>query len=207
MVRAPSQYLIDVDVNVNVNCRVSRLKRQRGKAPNVPSPGTYQVYARWVAASTHASNAPFTVKYNGGSATVTKSQRSSTGQWVLLGSYVYNALRQRTRKTVGTTTTVFHYDTGGHLIAETKSTGQLIRAYVYADDAPVAQIEPVTVLPPEIVVDNTQATFTGTWATSTSIAGYYGTNYRTNAKARRLGASLRAASEESSSWPMRMARS
>ena len=98
------------------------------------------------------------------------------------GSYIYNALRQRTRKIVGTTTTVYHYDLAGHLIAETQSTGPLIRSYVYADDAPVAQIESVTVLPPDNIIDNTQATFTGTWATATSITGYYGSNYRTHAK-------------------------
>lgn len=100
----------------------------------------------------------------------------------IAGSYVYNALRQRTRKTVGSTSTIHHYDLAGHLIAETQSTGQLIRAYVYADEAPVAQIEPVTVMPPDIIVDNTQSVFTGTWGTATSIAGYYGTNYRTNTK-------------------------
>lgn len=55
----------------------------------VPSTGTYQVYARWVAASSHASNAPFTIKHSGGSQTVSVSQRSSNGVWVLLGSYTF----------------------------------------------------------------------------------------------------------------------
>ena len=77
---------------------------------------------------------------------------------------------------------MFHYDSSGHLIAETQATGSLIRSYVYADDAPVAQIESVTVLPADNLIDNLQAAFTGTWATSTSIAGYYGSNYRTHAK-------------------------
>jgi RHS repeat-associated protein len=57
----------------------------------IPSTGSYAVYARWVAAATHASNAPYTVKYSGGVATVVKSQRTSGGQWVLLGTYPFTA--------------------------------------------------------------------------------------------------------------------
>ena len=48
---------------------------------------------------------------------------------------------QRTRKVAGTATTVFHYDLEGRLIAETKNTGVLIRAYVYDDQAPIAQFQ------------------------------------------------------------------
>jgi RHS repeat-associated protein len=77
---------------------------------------------------------------------------------------------------------VYHYDLGGNLIAESDTAGVLRRSYVWADGQPLAQIEPVTTLPPDIIVDNPQATFTGTWPTATSITGFYGTNYRTNAK-------------------------
>ncbi len=58
---------------------------------NVPSTGSYQVYARWVAASTHASNAPFTIKYSGGSKAISINQRTSGGQWMLLGSFAFTA--------------------------------------------------------------------------------------------------------------------
>ena len=96
--------------------------------------------------------------------------------------YSYNAQRLRSRKIVGSQGTVYHYDLGGNLIAESDTAGVLRRSTVWADGQPLAQIEPVTTLPPDIIVDNPQATFTGTWATSTSLAGFYGSNYRSNTK-------------------------
>jgi RHS repeat-associated protein len=54
--------------------------------------------------------------------------------------YSYNAQRLRSRKIVGSQGTVYHYDLGGRLIAETREDGSLIRDYVWADDQPVAQI-------------------------------------------------------------------
>ena len=96
--------------------------------------------------------------------------------------YSYNAQRLRSRKIVGSQGTVYHYDLGGNLIAESDTAGVMRRSYVWAEGQALAQIEPVTTLPPDIIVDNTQATFTGTWATATSLAGFYGANYRTNTK-------------------------
>jgi RHS repeat-associated protein len=58
----------------------------------------------------------------------------------LKGTYTYNHRHQRTRKVAGSTTTVYHYDLEGRLIAETKNTGVLIRAYVHDDEAPIAQV-------------------------------------------------------------------
>jgi len=62
----------------------------------------------------------------------------------VIARYVYNAHGQRTRKVVGTQTIVYHYDLAGNLIAETTSNGIPIRAYVYADDTPLAQITKTT---------------------------------------------------------------
>jgi len=62
----------------------------------VPVTGSYQVYARWVAHSSHASNAPYTVAYTGGSQTVQVNQQLNNGQWVLLGSYAFTAGTTRT---------------------------------------------------------------------------------------------------------------
>ncbi len=56
-----------------------------------------------------------------------------------LARYTYNHLGQRTRKATGTTT-VYHYDLNGNLIAETQPNGTPIRAYLYAEDLPLAQI-------------------------------------------------------------------
>ena len=48
-----------------------------------------------------------------------------------------NALGQRVRKTNSSTDTVFHYDTRGHLIAETDPGGAVKREIFYLGDIPV----------------------------------------------------------------------
>ncbi len=60
-------------------------------------------------------------------------------------SYTYNAQGQRVKKTVddGTTsvTTLYHYDQGGQLIAETSGQGSLLREYLYLDNMRIASID------------------------------------------------------------------
>jgi RHS repeat-associated protein len=58
-----------------------------------------------------------------------------------IATYKYNALGERLIKTAGTTTTHYHFDQNGHLIAESQGNGTLIREYVWLDDMPLAQIE------------------------------------------------------------------
>jgi YD repeat-containing protein len=53
-------------------------------------------------------------------------------------NYKVNALGQRNRKTNSLGDTVFLYDTGGRLIAETDAAGVLKREYFYLGDIPVA---------------------------------------------------------------------
>src|SRR5581483_9460258 len=66
---------------------------------------------------------------------------------IIRGTYTYNYQNQRTRKVrtnatgTGTTTFIYHYDTNGNLLAETKPNGKLIRAYLWADNEPVSQIQ------------------------------------------------------------------
>ncbi len=57
------------------------------------------------------------------------------------GQYVYNHARQRTRKYSAAGTTVYHYDQQGNLIAETTAQGSLIKAYVYLNSTPIAQVD------------------------------------------------------------------
>jgi len=97
-------------------------------------------------------------------------------------NYFYNYQGLRTRKTLGSQVTIYHYDFTGRLLAETSSTGRLQRAYLYDDEAPVAQIEAVSVAPFEIVLDNHDAVYVGNWPTATSLSGFYGTDYQTNTK-------------------------
>jgi len=58
--------------------------------PNL-SGGNYNVYAWWVESSNRATNAKYTVYYNGGSSTVTENQQINGSQWNLLGNYNFAA--------------------------------------------------------------------------------------------------------------------
>jgi hypothetical protein len=59
----------------------------------IPSDGDYNVYAWWTAYSNRATNAPYTIYYNGGgqSETVRVNQQANGGQWVYLGNYYFTA--------------------------------------------------------------------------------------------------------------------
>ncbi|MCG8636066.1 MAG: DUF6531 domain-containing protein [Desulfobacterales bacterium] len=58
----------------------------------------------------------------------------------VLGEYEYDSQGRRTRKTVNGTTTVYHYDLSGLLIAESGTDGTVTREYVYLDSRPLAMI-------------------------------------------------------------------
>jgi RHS repeat-associated protein len=59
---------------------------------NVPSAGTYNVYARWTAYPNRASDAKFTINAASGASTITVNQQDGAGgQWNLLGTYSFNA--------------------------------------------------------------------------------------------------------------------
>jgi RHS repeat-associated protein len=91
----------------------------------------------------------------------------------------YNAIGQRVVKTAAGTTTLFHYDRKGHLLAETGTAGQLaLREYVWLEDLPLSLDSPTA--SSDTVVDNSSAGFsvTGNWATSSATSGYYGADYR-----------------------------
>lgn len=55
-------------------------------------------------------------------------------------TYAYTALGERVVKTNGTTTTHFHYNPQGQLLAESKPDGSVIREYIWLDDAPLAMV-------------------------------------------------------------------
>ncbi len=119
---------------------------------NIASAGQYQVYAWWTSAPNRASNAKYTVNYAGGSIIKQVNQQVNGGSWQSLGTYTFN---------VGSYSVVL---------------SDLANAEVNAD---AIRLVPVTT-PTEIIVDNPQATFVGTWPTSTYYPGYYGTNYQYN---------------------------
>jgi RHS repeat-associated protein len=56
-----------------------------------------------------------------------------------LGSYQYDSKGQRVIKTAGKITTVYHYDLGGALIAETDDKGNVQKEYIHLNGQPLAQ--------------------------------------------------------------------
>ncbi len=58
---------------------------------SVASTGSYKLYAKWPASTAHATDAVYTVSYQGGSTAVTANQRVNGGQWNLLGTFAFNA--------------------------------------------------------------------------------------------------------------------
>lgn len=60
-----------------------------------------------------------------------------------LASYLYNSQGQRTQKTTGANTTVYHYDLTGQLISETQADGTPIKDYLWHNGNPIAQIDDV----------------------------------------------------------------
>ena len=57
-----------------------------------------------------------------------------------LATYTYDPEHRRVSKLSAAGAILYHYDDAGHLLQETDTTGALIRAYVWADDMPIAQI-------------------------------------------------------------------
>jgi len=57
--------------------------------PSLPSDGTYQVSARWTAASNRATNAKFLVSGTAGRLPVIVNQTGSNNQWVVLGTVTF----------------------------------------------------------------------------------------------------------------------
>jgi hypothetical protein len=59
--------------------------------PAITQAGNYRVYARWTEKSNRASNAPYTISYDGGTHLFRVDQRSNGGQFNFLGTYHFSA--------------------------------------------------------------------------------------------------------------------
>jgi len=70
------------------------------------------------------------------------NRMSSASKNGVTATYTYNALGQRVRKNVGTATTYYAYDEGGHLLGQYDGSGALIEELVWLGDIPVATIRP-----------------------------------------------------------------
>ena len=122
--------------------------------PTILGTGMYKVLVRWPAGTNRATNVPIDIKSAEGTRTVTVNQTLYNNTWVSLGTYTFNA------------------GTGGSVTIRTTGTN----GYVIAD---AVEFVPV----PDIVVDNTQATTTGIWTTSTTSTVRVGDNYLSDGNA------------------------
>lgn len=59
--------------------------------PNLVSGGSYDVYARWTAATNRATNAPIDINHALGTTTLSINQQVNHGRWVYLGTYTFAA--------------------------------------------------------------------------------------------------------------------
>ncbi len=59
----------------------------------------------------------------------------------IFGVYLYNGNGQRVKKLVNGTTTIFHYNLTGQIMAESDSAGTISTEYVYLNGQPLAKIE------------------------------------------------------------------
>ncbi|HFD31364.1 MAG TPA: hypothetical protein ENJ28_01435 [Gammaproteobacteria bacterium] len=97
-----------------------------------------------------------------------------------LAVYQLNALGQRVQKDVAGKTTLYHYNEQGQLIAEADSSGFVNKEYIYFGTMPVAvlNIKPVNQVVDKIIDSTDPAVLLlGNWTSSTSIAGYEGSDY------------------------------
>ncbi|MBN1491408.1 MAG: hypothetical protein JXA69_15950 [Phycisphaerae bacterium] len=59
--------------------------------PDLPATGQYEVYVRYTVGANRADNAPITVNHRDGSVTVAVNQQANGSQWVLLGTFPFDA--------------------------------------------------------------------------------------------------------------------
>jgi N-acetylmuramoyl-L-alanine amidase len=70
---------------------------------NLPSSGSYKVYAWWTGGSNRAASAPYIVYHSSGSTTVNVNQQVNGGKWNLLGTYNFGSGNQQVKLSCWTT--------------------------------------------------------------------------------------------------------
>ena len=120
--------------------------------------GTYDVYAWWVESSNRASNAKYTVYYNGGSDEVTVNQQTNGGQWNLLGTYSFAA------------------GTSGYVMLSNEGANGYVMADAIGWDNGSDGI-------PDVIIDNGDPEFShvgdclGNWTCASGISGAYDSDH------------------------------
>lgn len=75
-----------------------------------------------------------------------------TNQGTTVGDYVYNGKGQRIKKSVGSDTTIYHYDLAGNLIGESEVTGVFTAQFIYLGAERLAAVAPTVVSEIEVQV-------------------------------------------------------
>jgi len=112
---------------------------------HIPAPGNYNVFVWWTAYSNRATNAPYTIFYEGGSETVRVCQEISGSQWIYLGNY--------------------YFDAGSYSVVLSDAADE----YVYAD---AIKFEPGTPDNPYPVADTNHIRFEGSGWHGVATTGY-----------------------------------
>jgi hypothetical protein len=120
--------------------------------PDLVSAGLYEVYARWVSNANRASDAPYTISYDGGSETIVVDQTTAGCQWNYLGTYP------------------FAEGTLGSIVLTDNANGIVI-----ADGLRLTLADPSN-----LILDNADATYTGTWPLIKGNACAYQENFQYN---------------------------
>ncbi|HSI84344.1 MAG: Ig-like domain-containing protein [Candidatus Methylacidiphilales bacterium] len=79
--------------------------------PNLPSAGSYEVFAWWTSGTNRAASVPITIQTANGSHTTTVNQKTNGGKWVSLGVYTFNA-------GTGGSVLISNAGTTGHVIVD-----------------------------------------------------------------------------------------
>jgi hypothetical protein len=124
------------------------------------SGGTYRVYAWWSVHTNRATNAKYLINHDGGQDEVVVNQEINGGQWNLLGTY--------------TITTA-----SGSVILTSEGANEYIMADAIGWDSDGVFFDDWNcdgIPDPEVLIDDPDATYTGTWTYATNNS--YGTTYR-----------------------------
>jgi hypothetical protein len=105
--------------------------------PYIPLSGEYRVYVWWEAVPGAATDAPYTIYFDGGSETVRVNQQTGGGQWQLMGTWSFSAGMSEF--------VVLSNDANGKVVAGSVK--------FISTDLPEQ----------EIILDNNDATHVGTW--------------------------------------------
>ncbi|MDY6953590.1 MAG: hypothetical protein SWE60_18935 [Thermodesulfobacteriota bacterium] len=120
--------------------------------PDIVGTGLYEVYARWVTNANRATDAPYTINYDGGSETVDVDCTVFGCQWNLLGTYPFAA------------------GTAGSIVLSDDANG-----YITADGIKLTLVDPSS-----IIVDNNSVTYAGVWPLVTGNPCAYQENFQWN---------------------------